>query len=700
MRKKKNQTPTPETPAALVTPEPEEFTLEDILREFGGGTAVAAPPAEEEKEAPAAEETAAAAEETVTEAPAEEPAPEETPAEPPVSEDTVRLDNLAQAHAQTQPEKTPQAGEPAAEEEEKPDPFTAQWEPEYDQPMGEYVPPEPIRFRPRSRLAELKHQLVEGPEKRYYALTEQGTGRLQLLIFLNFLLVLLAVGSTVLYGFGMVAPNRQKLLIFVQVLVMLLSGLVGSYRLIGGAADLVLRRKFTLDTLMLITFAVCCADGVVCLLRQKMPCCAAFSLEMLMCQWGTYHRRVTEIGQMDTLRKATRLDGIVKMPDYYEGKSAFLRREGQVDEFMNHYRDGSRQEKTLRMYALIALLAAAAIGVTAGVLHGVELGIRAAAAALLAGVPASMFITLTRPAAVLEHRLHRLGTVLCGWNAVRELSGPAVYPVTDEDLFPAGEMKMNGVKFYGQRDPDEVVAYAAALIGGCGGALAPLFTQLLDSRNGRHYDPENLRYYDSGGIGGEVCGEPVLVGAQSFLYDMGVEMPEGTKVNQAVYVAVDGQLCGVFAISYGKTRSAAAGLTTLCAYRGLNPLLLAGDFMLSESFLIGKFGVNARRILFPSYEQRAALARTVPPEDLPALALVTEEGLASSAYAVTGARALRKAASAGTAVHLAGGILGLAMMLVLAVFGAEQLLTPVNLLLYELLWMIPGLLISQWTRSV
>jgi len=47
-----------------------------------------------------------------------------------------------------------------------------------------------------------------------------------------------------------------------------------------------------------------------------------------------------------------------------------------------------------------------------------------------------------------------------------------------------------------------------------------------------------------------------------------------------------------------------------------------------------------------------------------------------------------------------GGILGLVMMLVLGIVGANHLLTPMNLLLYELVWVLPGLLITEWTRSV
>ena len=72
----------------------------------------------------------------------------------------------------------------------------------------------------------------------------------------------------------------------------------------------------------------------------------------------------------------------------------------------------------------------------------------------------------------------------------------------------------------------------------------------------------------------------------------------------------------------------------------------------------------------------------------------------SSAYAVTGAKALRTATKLGVIIHLLGGILGLIIMLVLAILGNTELLTPTNILLYQLVWAIPGLLVTEWTRTV
>jgi len=289
--------------------------------------------------------------------------------------------------------------------------------------------------------------------------------------------------------------------------------------------------------------------------------------------------------------------------------------------------------------------------------------------------------------------------VICGWKGVKGLCGKAVFPVTHDDLFPDGAVRLNGMKFYGSRNPDEVVALATAVIAADGGGLAPLFNQLLDSRNGRHYDAQDLHDYGNG-IGARVGDEVVLVGPLSFLKEMKVDVPEGSKVSQAVCVAVGGELSALFAVTYDKVKPSIAGMRTLCAYRNLNPILLTGDFTLTPGFIRSKFGVNPKKLVFPEREDRDEIRGWTPEEDETPALLVTSKGLAPFAYGVTGARALRTASILGTVIHMTGGILGLAIMLVLTILGALELLTPANMFLYQLIWMIPGLLVTEWTRDI
>lgn len=568
-------------------------------------------------------------------------------------------------------------------------------------PNSEIQPsPAPIPFTtPHSRLRELKKKLVNGPEKRYYTLSEAGIGKLQAAIFVDILVVLLCAGVATLYALDMIPENRMRLVVFSQVLAMLISALMGCQLMLDAFIDL-FKGKFTVNTLLTITFFVCLADSWYCLQELRVPCCAAFCLSMTMALWARYERHTTEMARMDTMRKAVRLHGLVRTENYYQGKAGLQRVDGEVEDFMDTYNEVPGPEKLQNIYALLSLFACIAIAVLAGLEKGVSMGIQILSTSLLVAVPASFFLSITRPTAVLEQRLHMVGTVLCGWQGVKGLRNKAIFPLTDTDLFPQGCTKLNGVKFYGSRNPDEVVSCTTSLICQAGGGLVPVFQQLLTSRNGSLQTVESFRNYGGGGIGGMVCGEPVLMGDMAFLQDMGVKIPEGTMVSQAVYAAIDGELCAVYAISYAKMRSSAAGLVTLSSYRRVTPVMVGSDFMLTEEFIRTKFGIKTQRLVFPDPDTRNVLNSLRPAPDAPVLALATREELIGTAYAVTGAQALSTATRLGVAIHLIGGILGMLIMLVLAILGNTELLIPSNVLLYQLIWAVPGLLVTEWARAV
>ena len=682
----------------------QDFDLEDILKEFGEHPE-AEEPAEPAGQMPELrfddetpdipEEVSEARPEETTAFALEEAAEPTAKTEEPSLPDTQEFDPVEEVPPEALPTDEPTIVIDLPEESEAPKPAAA--EPAFE--VEEEFIPAPIVFTPRSRLKELKKQLVAGPERRYYELSEMGVGRLQAAILLNLLVVLICGGVTALFALELVPENRMKLVVFSQVLAMLISALLGCDLMLDSLGDL-LKGRFTVNTLLTLTFAACLIDSVFCLQELRVPCCAAFSLEMTMALWARLQKHNTEMAQMDTMRKAVRLHGIVRVENYYEGKDGLLRKEGEVSDFMDTYSKMPSPEVVQSIYAVLSLLICIGISIFAGMLHGISMGAQILSTSLLVAVPASFFVSISRPMAILEARLHMVGTVLCGWEGVKDLCGKAVFPISDLDLFPQGSTKLNGVKFYGSRNPDEVVSYTASVIHVAGGGLVPVFDQLLGSRSGALYPVQGYRNYGDGGIGGEVDGLPVLVGTMAFLQDMGVEIPEGTMVNQAVYAAVDGELCAVYAISYAKMRSAAAGLVTLCGYRKLKPLKLSGDFMLTESFLRAKFNVKTNRIAFPDRDTCQKLQQHPIDPDEPVLALTTREELVSAAYAITGARALRQATKLGVIIHLIGGILGLVIMLVLGYLGSTELLTPSNILLYQLIWAVPGLLVTEWARIV
>ena len=618
-----------------------------------------------------------------------------------VPPDTIRLDEIHKAVAAAQAEgavKLDQEDLTQTQSFTLPEDFGEDWQPEYDEPLDDIPIPEPVIHRPKSRLAELREKLVAGPEKRYYELSSQGVGKLQLSVVANAVVLLLTLGMTLLFALGIIPAERLRLLVFVQFLAMMISALLGCNQMIDGATELV-KGRFTPNTLLLFTFLVCCVDSVLCLKQLRLSVCSVFCLQTTMALWAAFNKRNTEMGQMDTLRRATNLSGLACVEEDYEGMTGFRICRGEVEHFMDTYREVSGPDRVLNWYCLAVAVVSLAIAVLAGVLHGFGTAVQLCCASLMVGLPTTAVLATVRPLEVLEKRLHKLGTVICGWQAVKGFRRRIAVPLNDKDLFPAGAVKLNGVKFYSDYEPDQIVAYTAALIKENGGALEALFEQLRESRSVKPCQVEDLHVYE-GGIGGMINEAGVLVGTLQFMQDMGVEMGRGTRVSQAVYTAVDGELCGVFAVAYSKAKSSAAGLRTLCACRGLIPVMTTKDFMLTESFIRSKFGVNTRRLVFADRDTTLDICDRTAPEGARIIALTTKEGLAPMAFAITGARTLGSAMRAGVVIHMIGGILGLIIMVALAYIGSTELLTPLNILLYQFAWMLPGFLVTEWTRTL
>ena len=555
---------------------------------------------------------------------------------------------------------------------------------------------EPIVFPPKNRLQILREKLEQGPQQRYLDMSKHGLSRLQAGMFLNLMLFLASSATALLYY--QVEGRRLQLMVIGQLLLLVMSAGVGWQRLFVGVKES-LSRRFRLESLLTVSFVVCLLDGLLCLKNQRLPFASVFSLQMLMAQWAEYQRRQTEMSQLDTLRKASDLTAVVKTPNYYKKSPAYQTAEGHPEDFMDHYQQETGPERLLTRYSQGVIVVGVVLALVCAILHGFALGIRVYAAALLAAMPASVFVCIQRPAAILERRMHKLGTVLCGWRGLQNIEKQGYYPLHHQDLFPENHVKLNGVRFYGERNPNTIVSYVAALMAADGGSLAVPFEQLRSSRNARVCKVEDLTSYPDG-VGGSIDGLSVVTGTLEFMEDMGVALPDGARIPHAVYAAVNQSLCAVFAVSFTRSKSSASGLRTLCDSSHVRPILVDCDFVLTGSFLEQKLGVNIRKMLFPDSMTRMKLSQKKAEETAPVIALATRGGLAQRAYAVTGGAALRSAWRAGAAVHVLGGSIGFLAVAILAIQGSMLLLTPYNLLLYGCVWMIPGLLMTEWTRSI
>lgn len=539
---------------------------------------------------------------------------------------------------------------------------------------------------------------LDTPETQYRRAGSRRRSRLVRLGFcLFFALAALALGFCRSQEYLDAFPYQKLLAAGEPALLLLCTAL--AYDVLTSGIRRLLQPGFSLLTLITLEVVICLADGFLALPGGRVTYCPLVCLLLCAALWSLSSADGATCAVMDPARKGAGNLALTREPNVFQKLSGVLYGPGSLQEFLQANHRPAGPERVLDAYALaVFLLSAGVAGLTCrgNTAHFLQYW----SATLLAGTPLAGAIVWSRPWCILSRRLQRLGAALYGWTGICRLDGKLVVPISDEDLFPAENVKMNGVKYFGGQSPDHVVAYGAAVISAAGSGLSNIFEEQLEIRGARRYSVSKLRRYEVGGVGAEIGSDSVLVGSLRFMQSMGVDMPAGTRVSQAVYVAINGSLAGVFAVHYGVSRSVLEGLSALTVSRGVSPVVTAGDFIITESFLRSKFRINTAKLKMPPFPARSELSQKQASEAARPCALLQEKKFGTLALAVTGARALRTATRWGLLFDIVGGIMGMAIMAVLADLSAGGVMSLVNLTLFLLLWSVPSLLLSGWPRNV
>ena len=161
---------------------------------------------------------------------------------------------------------------------------------------------------------------------------------------------------------------------------------------------------------------------------------------------------------------------------------------------------------------------------------------------------------------------------------------------------------------------------------------------------------------------------------------MGVHMSDGARVRQAVYVSVNGELAGIFAVKYKPSASTRAGLRALLANPGNSVILATRDFLITpEQLAVGG-------IAFPFYSERLRLSEAVGGEADAQGALIAKETFGAFASAVAAAQTLRSTTRFSTVLSLLSGILGLCLCALLLYWGSAAAVSPFHIAAFQLIW--------------
>ena len=175
---------------------------------------------------------------------------------------------------------------------------------------------------------------------------------------------------------------------------------------------------------------------------------------------------------------------------------------------------------------------------------------------------------------------------------------------------------------------------------------------------------------------------------------MEIPLPAGLSVKNAVFCAIEGKLAGIFALNYDLPDTCFPAIDMLMREK-VGPVLATRDFNLIPAMLRQRFHLAADRMDFPPIERRRELSASDQPHSDVLTALLCREGLLPYAESIVAARRLRRSTYLGAVVCCIASTIGLLLTYYLTSVDAFGSLSPLNLLVYMLLWFIPVYLISD-----
>ena len=429
-------------------------------------------------------------------------------------------------------------------------------------------------------------------------------------------------------------------------------------------------------------------DCVWCLVKggEHLPLAGAAALVVFCCQWGVFLR-------CEGRRESFRLANLGGNPPWGVARTeaGAVKQSGRLDGFYTHATAPDLPEKWQR--TVLPLLLATAC-VLAGVVCLSDVKppqpFWVLAALLTAAMPLSLPIAGALPMRLLARRLSHSGCAVAGYCGAKNISGFRRIIIADEDLFPSGTLSLNGLKIYGE-ELGRVLSYAVAVARAADSQALPLLEQMLSDNGGRAEKLDGFRWYEEGGAGGTIHGETVLLGSAYFMRKQKVRLPKELKVPSGLFLAVDGQLTAIFALRYQPSRNVDWALRALRRNR-VTPVLAVRGCNITPDFLRRSFKVDAKPI-YPDVETRLSLLEKTR-ESAPAHALIYRDGLMPYAETVLGSRKLLLAVRWTTALALFAAAAGLLLCYYLTGIGGYASLTPLRLVLFQLLWLLPGLLLA------
>lgn len=304
--------------------------------------------------------------------------------------------------------------------------------------------------------------------------------------------------------------------------------------------------------------------------------------------------------------------------------------------------------------------------------------------------PIAMFLTFPLPFFISIKSLIRSGSTIAGWSGLYDIGKAKHLIVTDGDLFPKGCVKISRTRVFAGMEPERIISFAGSIISASGSAMVHPFAELMRKAGGGLMPVEAFSVHESGGLTAMIDGEDVYCGNAAFMRLMGVVLPEKYVLNNGVYIAVAGVICGVFEMEYTASDAVKSALEELVG-SDRHAIFAVRDFNITPSMLSVKFDMPTDGFDFPPYSERYAISGAEPSEASKPAALISREGLSALVSLADHGKMLFSRIRLSVMLSVVSAVVGMLVMFILSLSALPSVVTALS---YLLAWLLITVILS------
>lgn len=297
------------------------------------------------------------------------------------------------------------------------------------------------------------------------------------------------------------------------------------------------------------------------------------------------------------------------------------------------------------------------------------------------------------PLAQASRIVSRHGAMISGYEALDRFSDVNAILIDAKELFPKTNVKISGVRTFGDQRVDEAILEAAALLSETGGTLGEIFDDVIQSRRDLLPKVDSATYEDGKGISGWVSGHRVLIGNRALLEEHHITPPsrDFEKKNlvddkQILYLASGGQLVAMFPLTYKTDRRRTVELCRL-EDNGVSFLVRTCDPNITPELIARCFQLDKGSINVLPTRLGDVYVRAGENTKAPTTAWMATKGRPTALMRLlTVCIRQRGNISLAVALQYVAVILGFTLVAFLSCFSGLPKLSTLFLLLYELFW--------------